>query len=76
MCIRDSNKPLEIIDAKKEKLNHAASQTINDPLGFLRLQEVFGELFKNERFVKKYLEMIQLIYETNDIKRLMREMIS
>ena len=66
---------LEIIDEKKEALHQAAKQTQNNPLGFLSLQEVFGKLMENERFTNKYSEMIQLIYQTKNIKRLMSEMI-
>jgi len=66
---------IEIIDVQKEKLHQAAAKTQNNPLAFLSLQEIFGNLAENNRFTKKYTEMIKLIYQTNDIKCLMREMI-
>ena len=73
--INENNEPLEIIDEKKEELHQAAITTINNPLGFLRLQEIFGNLAKNKRFTNKYLEMIQLLYKGKGIKNLMNEMI-
>ena len=73
--VNENEVPLEIIDVKKEALHHAARTTKNNPLGFLSQTEIFGNLAKNDRFARKYTEMIKLIYQTNDIKRLMDEMI-
>lgn len=72
----EKGQPLEIIDENKEKLHNVAKQTQDDPLSFLSLDEVFGELRNNERFVAKYEEMIQKIYQENGIRKLMSNMIS
>ncbi len=73
--VNENEVSLEIIDVKKEALHHTARTTKNNPLGFLSQTEIFGNLAKNDRFARKYTEMIKLIYQTNDIKRLMNEMI-
>ena len=71
----ERNQALEIIDEKKEILHQAASLTLNNPLGFLQLEEIFGDLAKNERFAKQYAAMIHQIYQVKDIRKLMLEMI-
>ena len=71
--VNEKNKPLEIIDVQKKELHQAAAKTSIDPLGFLQLKEIFGNLIENKRFVKKYKEMIQLIYDTKNIKQLIAE---
>jgi len=54
-------------------LHQTASKTGINPLSFLELQEVFGKLIDNERFTKRYLELIQLIYEEKGIRKIMNE---
>jgi len=73
--VNENNEPLEIIDEQKDILHQAASDTQNNPLAFLKLQEIFGELAKNERFTKQYIKMIQLIYKVKNIRSVMNEMI-
>ncbi len=73
--VNENKTPLEIIDVMKAALHQVAAKTTNNLLEFLSLQEVFGDLATNERFIKKYTEMIQLIYQYNNIRKLMREMI-
>ncbi|MFG0263055.1 MAG: mannitol dehydrogenase family protein [Novipirellula sp. JB048] len=67
------NKALEIIDQKQAELHRAAAGTRDDPLSFLRLTSVFGELAENERFTHLYREMIDKIYENPDVSLLMRK---
>jgi len=74
--VNENNEPLEIIDVKKDELHQAASDTINNPLAFLSIEEIFGALANNERFSKKYKEMIDLIYRAKNIKSVMGKMIS
>jgi len=73
--VNENKVPIEIIDVQKEQLHQAAAKTQNNPLEFLSINEIFGNLAENDRFTKKYTAMLQLIYQTNDIKRLMKEMI-
>jgi len=73
--IDEKGKPIEIIDTLKETLQQAAAGTSNRPLAFLELEEIFGSLSKNERFVNKYAEMVQLIYKEKNIRKILNETI-
>jgi mannitol 2-dehydrogenase len=73
--INENMEPLEIIDVMKNELHQAAKETQKDVLGFLKQSEFFGDLIENEPFTKKYVEMVQLIYGGESIKKLMHEMI-
>jgi len=73
--VSKKNEPLDIIDENKEILHQAASSTTKDPLSFLNMEEVFGNLSENKRFTDKYRELIALVYETSDLRKLMSEMI-
>lgn len=70
--VNENNEPLDIIDVMKKELEETAAMTQNNPIAFLSLNEIFGDLANNERFTTKYKEMIQLVYETKDIRELMR----
>ena len=73
--INENNEPLEIIDVMKAELHQAAKNTQDNKLGFLNQPEIFGDLSKNDRFVKKYAEFIQVIYTEGNIRELMRKLI-
>jgi mannitol 2-dehydrogenase len=66
-------KPLEVIDEQKEELQKAARKTTEDPLAFLRLEELFGDLAKQERFGNRYVDLVQRLYVNPEISLLMRE---
>ncbi|WP_020568507.1 mannitol dehydrogenase family protein [Neolewinella persica] len=66
-------KPLEVIDEQKEELQKAAKETTEDPLAFLRQEELFGDLVKDERFGSKYAELVERLYADPDVGVLMRE---
>lgn len=69
--INENGKPLEIIDAQKDKLHQAAKDTENNWTAFLKQAEIFGNLIKNERFVKAYTSIVQAIYKEKNIRKLM-----
>ncbi len=71
--VNEKNIPLEIIDAKKEELHQAASTTVNNPVGFLALTEIFGDLQTKDRFVQEFKKMITLVYEREDIRSVMKD---
>ena len=71
----ENNKPLEIIDEQSDLLHQAAMTTTNDPLGFIRLRQIFGDLIDHQRFTDTYKEKIKLLYGSQNIKDLMNEMI-
>lgn len=66
--------PLKIIDAMADELHFAAKQTASDPLAFIKLDSIFGDLAQNERFSKRYQEMAVKIYADTDVKNHMRQM--
>ncbi|KLU05762.1 Multiple polyol-specific dehydrogenase [Rhodopirellula islandica] len=67
--------PLEIIDELKQPLHQAAAATRKDPLSFLEVTEVFGDLIQNERFTKQYVSMVETLYETTDIASIMEDLL-
>lgn len=71
----EKNEPLTIIDKRKDKLHQFAKQTKNDWTAFLNQTELFGRLVENEIFITEYLKAIQSIYEENDIRKLMNELL-
>lgn len=68
-------RPIEVIDAMSTELHLAARETTNDPLAFIRLEPLFGNLIKNERFTTLYAALVQEIYRDTNIKKHMIEMI-
>jgi mannitol 2-dehydrogenase len=47
--------------------------TEDDPLSFLRLETIFGDLASNGEFTALYSEMIKAIYEDSDIAQQMQK---
>lgn len=72
--VNQNNEALDIIDVDQDRLHKAAKTTQINPAGFLSL-DIFDQLVRNERFVKKYTEMIQLIYGGNKLRNIMVAMI-
>lgn len=73
--VNEKNEPLEILDVMKNELHQAAKETKVDPLTFLKQSEIFGDLIENDQFTKKYLELVQLVYGGESIRKLMGDMI-
>lgn len=53
--------PLE--DDMKDLIRERALDSHNDPLSFLRLEPVFGDLIKSDRFAETYIKALQCIYQ-------------
>jgi mannitol 2-dehydrogenase len=66
---------LEINDALETQLHDAAAATRKDPLSFLELTEVFGDLIENETFTKQYVSMVETLYETMDVASMMQQLL-
>lgn len=62
-----NGKALEISDAMKDQLHQAAKNTTEDPLSFLQVQEVFGDLNQNASFTEVYVETVTRFYENPDV---------
>jgi len=73
--IDQHNKPLEIIDDRKEELHHHASQYTADPLSFVRIKDIFGDLIDNKRFASLYAEILGQIYQAQDVRGVMRDIV-
>lgn len=68
-------RPLEIIDVLQSELHQAAAKTKNDPLAFIKQENLFGNLAKNNRFVEVYTFMLQELYKNNRITKMMQSII-
>ncbi len=67
---------LDIVDEMKDELHVAAMGTEDDPLSFLRLESIFGDLAENKRFTALYSEMVKAIYENPDIASQMEKVLA
>ncbi|PHQ36711.1 mannitol dehydrogenase family protein [Rhodopirellula bahusiensis] len=71
----EDGNPLEITDALKTQLHDAAEATRKDPLSFLEVTEVFGDLIENQTFTKQYVSMVETLYETTDVASMMQRLL-
>lgn len=71
--VSQSGTALEVVDAMKEELHEAASGTAKDPLSFLAVTAVFGELINSPIFTEVYAKMIAEIYSGKEIGVVMEE---
>ncbi len=69
------NQEIEIIDERKEELHEAAKQFNQDEFSFLGIPDIFGKLIENQRFKNEYSQMIQAIYEKQNIHDLMSQIL-
>jgi len=67
---------LDIADEMKDELHQAAMGTADDPLSFIRLETILGDLASNGEFTPLYSEMVQAIYEDSDVARRMQKILS
>lgn len=65
--IDQNEQKLEISDVMADQLHQAAKKTANDPLSFIRVREVFGELTDNQSFTGLYMELIHRFYERPEV---------
>jgi mannitol 2-dehydrogenase len=66
---------LDIVDAMKDELHHAAMGTEDDSLSFLKLRPIFGDLIDNERFTSLYAQQVKALYKNPDIASLMQNIL-
>ncbi|WP_430412104.1 mannitol dehydrogenase family protein [Kordia sp.] len=67
--IDKNGQSIEIVDAMRSELHQAAKKTKTDPLAFIKQESLFGNLVKNERFTTLYTAMLRQIYEDQNIKK-------
>ena len=71
-AVDNNNIAINIIDEQKNELQQAARNFENDNLSFLRIEDVFGNLVQNEKFVTLYLKISKAINENPDIHKLIQ----
>jgi mannitol 2-dehydrogenase len=54
--------PIEVVDRLADEVTAAARQYPQDPLAFLRMTQLFGDIAQNERFVQEYLRIARSIH--------------
>lgn len=74
--VDQNGRPLEIIDAMQAELHDAAQNTAHDTLAFVRQENLFGKLAQKERFTTTYTSVLQELYATGEIKKLMLAMLN
>jgi mannitol 2-dehydrogenase len=63
---------LDIVDEMKAKLHKAAAKTTKNPLAFLQVKPVFGDLAKNKTFATTYSNMVTALYNNPKIAQHMQ----
>jgi len=59
----ESGEPITIVDRLAQEVHAAASKHSEDPLAFLRQQDLFGDVVNDERFTTPYLMTLQSLHE-------------
>jgi len=70
-----NGRALKIIDAMRNELHHAGSETKNDSLAFIKQKNLFGNLVKNNHFTKTYTSMLSELYKNTQIHKMMQSII-
>lgn len=65
--IDQNGQPLEIVDAMADQLHEAAKRTAEDPVSFLKVKEVFGDLTENQTFINSYVDSVNRFHENPNI---------
>lgn len=74
--VNRNGKKLDITDVMADELHKAAQQTAEDPLAFLQLASIFGEVKLHNRFVIEYQKQIEVLYAHGDIKSQMQQLVN
>ena len=68
----ERGKPIEIVDKRRDLLVDAVQREQLDPLAFISLNEIFGDLAANSRFVDAYLNARRSLWEHGTVSTLQR----
>jgi mannitol 2-dehydrogenase len=63
---------LDIVDEMKTELHQAAQGTASDPLSFVKIKPIFGDLAANKTFARTYTAMITSLYDNPKIAQHMQ----
>ena len=58
----EQGQPIDIVDVRKDQLAAAARRYGDDPLSFLRVRDVFGDLADEEPFTTPYLAVLESLH--------------
>ena len=72
----EKGESIEIIDHNKDGLLQAAQKTENNWTAFLGQPKIFGQLAQNKRFRDTYTEIVQKIYQEENIRAVMQSFLS
>jgi mannitol 2-dehydrogenase len=59
----DNGTPIDVVDRLHDKVVRAAADQVNDPLGFLRMRDLFGDLGDQKAFTVHYVQALQALRE-------------
>jgi mannitol 2-dehydrogenase len=60
--VDEQGRPIEVVDRLADEVTAAARRYAQDPLAFLRMTQLFGDLVQNERFTEEYLRIAHSIH--------------
>lgn len=72
----ESGNKYTIEDEMKEVLREHALQSLDDPLSFLRIDTLFGDLINSKRFTEAYAEALRCLYRSGIIECLKERLAS
>ena len=61
-AVDEQGEPIEVVDPLRDTLVAAARRQREDPLAFLRLRELFGDLVDDERFTAPYRAAMESLH--------------
>ncbi len=60
--VDEQGHPIEVVDQLKDRVMAAAARQGDDPLAFVRDEQLFGDLATNERFAQAYSSWLELLH--------------
>jgi mannitol 2-dehydrogenase len=59
----DNGTPIDVVDRLHDQVVRAAADQVNDPLSFLRMRDLFGDLGDQKAFTVHYVQALQALRE-------------
>jgi mannitol 2-dehydrogenase len=59
----DDGTPIDVVDRLREQVARAAANQKADPLSFLRMRDLFGDLIEQEAFTIPYMQTLQALQD-------------
>ena len=61
--VDEQGEPIEVVDPVRDQLTAAARHYPEQPLAFLEVREIFGDLVDDERFTSRYRALLDRLHE-------------